>query len=518
MSAGMHLHSRHSSGAGAFESSRPAPIGAGARGSHDEGSNLNGHGNGINGSDKFDKDDLDPLDPLVGDPDEDDDDLLGSRALLDDSDFTLDGLSQRAGNGQRSSSITTAAAAAAAFGATPSTAGPGASSAAAGAFGVASPFMSQSSVWGPPSVQPTLPGLPTSSSFGQVQGQQTPQQQHQQLHHPGLPFGNGHLPPPPSMQMQGLHGMQGFQGAPPGIPGFQGLPGMQGHPAMPGYGLPQGMQQLPPSTPWGPPGIAPMGMGSMNSMGSMGSMGSMSMGGMPHMGMGLGSMPMAPSLSMSSMNGLPPFSSAAQPIRTAQSRSVKLRLLLVDVIKSLQSQADKDAASDAGSGKADAADKDALEDGFQPIDKVRAQVKELAPEYIVGAPVQDSEIDVLFDTEGDAKNGGGNFEVKQVPGGDEASLIRWVPEFYGAPLGMSMNMNMANMGMNMGMSHGHGLGHANAEASSPAVGSASPAVGFGSLSGANGFGHHGPSHGPGNGNSNGLHGANGLGTIGAATR
>ncbi|CAK7199172.1 Stress response protein nst1 [Sporothrix eucalyptigena] len=331
-----------------------------------------------------------------------DDDLLGSRALLDDSEFAMDGFSSMRRQGF-----------------------PGHG---AGATGVAappppdlsSPFMSPSSVWAP---------LP-------------PQHHHQSpLHHAP---GTGSL---------GLHQHPGQ------LPHPLALGGNAFPPPQSAFGPPPGMT-APPGM--GPPGMPPPGMS------------------VPGWGL---AMPGGGANGNAGGNGPLSFASPSASLgRTTQGRSVTLRQLLCRACKELAADVEAEAGAESN---------DDPTTRMVPIAAVKERVAALADACFVG-PVVDGELDLLYDTEGNSKNGGGNFDVKRADA-DPASFtdsgpvtaIRWVPD------AQSLPQRFANGGATGGSNGDSSFGN--------------PFGGFGGIGG-------GSNHGFGGGGFGGLGGFAGIGS------
>lgn len=355
-----------------------------------------------------------------------DDDLLGSRALLDDSDFAMDGFtsirrSVFPGRGSNGSVQPPPA-------------------------DLTSPFMSPSSLWAP--VPPHHPlthahhhqqsSLHTAPGMHQL-SHQLPGQVGSQLPHPLAVAGNA-FPPP-----------QSAFGPPPGIS------------APPGMGI-SGTG----SSGWGMSGASGANTGVSGVSGS--------------------GIPLA----------FPPHGGSLG--RGTLGRLATLRKLLC--------QACKDLAAEAVAEGTDGTDTNSLQ--LLPIDAVKARVFSMASTYAVG-PVLDSELDQLYDTEGNSKNGGGIFETKRsgatrdtktVNGAKEDSLddgaivaIRWIPDAQSL---------LHRFGSGSAGSNGNGT---NDSFGSPFGGNHT----FGDFGGGGGFG--GYNSGPG-GISNGLNGLGGLASLG----
>ncbi|EFX01631.1 stress response protein [Grosmannia clavigera kw1407] len=112
-----------------------------------------------------------------------------------------------------------------------------------------------------------------------------------------------------------------------------------------------------------------------------------------------------------------PFSSHGTLGRSSQARSVTLRQILCRTCKELSESND-------GEGY-QAITNNVVNDGLIPIEAVKGCVNTLAHNYL--GPVQDSELDILYDTEGNSNNGGGNFEVHR-DHTNSVTAIRWIPD------------------------------------------------------------------------------------------
>ncbi|CAK7275240.1 Stress response protein nst1 [Sporothrix epigloea] len=355
-----------------------------------------------------------------------DDDLLGSRALLDDSDFAMDGFTSirrsvfpgRGSNG----------------------------SVQPPPSDLTSPFMSPSSLWAP-----IPPHHPLTHAH----------------HHQQSPL---HAAPGMHQLSHQLPGQVGSQ-----LPHPLAVAGNAFPPSQSAFGPPPGISA--------PPGMGLSGTGS-SGWGMSGASGAIT-GGSGVSGSGV---PLA----------FPPHGGSLG--RGTLGRLATLRKLLC--------QACKDLAVEAEAEGADGTAVNSLE--MLPIDAVKARVFSMAATYAVG-PVLDSELDQLYDTEGNSKNGGGNFETKRsgatrdtktVNGAKEGSLddgaivaIRWIPDAQSL---------LHRFGSGSAASNGNGTSDVfgNPFGSNHA---------FGDFGGGGGFG--GYNSGPG-GISNGLNGLGGLAGLG----
>ncbi len=98
----------------------------------------------------------------------------------------------------------------------------------------------------------------------------------------------------------------------------------------------------------------------------------------------------------------------------SQPRSTALRRILCEACRGLSETGRPEGRSDAGG------------DDFVPLDAVRVRVDVLAQSNL-SEPVQETELTNLFDTVGDAKNGGGSFDIRRDVGG-LVTAIRWIPD------------------------------------------------------------------------------------------
>jgi len=101
----------------------------------------------------------------------------------------------------------------------------------------------------------------------------------------------------------------------------------------------------------------------------------------------------------------------------SQPRSTVLRRLLCEACKDLAEpgKLEREASGESGSA-----------DDFLPLDAVKSRVEALAQQR--GEMFLQDELAKLYDTEGDAKNGGGNFEIRRDATSGEATAIRWVAD------------------------------------------------------------------------------------------
>lgn len=117
-----------------------------------------------------------------------------------------------------------------------------------------------------------------------------------------------------------------------------------------------------------------------------------------------------------------PFSSHGSLGRSSQARSVTLRQILCRACKEISGSMNADGALGNPNNVAN--------DSLIPIEAVKTRVSALAQNYPGQShpgPVQDSELDILYDTEGNGNNGGGNFDVHR-DNSNSVTAIRWIPD------------------------------------------------------------------------------------------